>query len=168
MRLKLVVIRVRCCTTSIHYRPRRSKAVHTPRNIVCYPEHVWYNGNEDKVVEIELGRVPFRRLGDGPTTVVCLDSNTWHRMVPRRLGVRMGAGLDHRLVGCRRRAGEARINRVEIVEALYIGEDAHGGDIGLWTPGKGRCRDNSGRVADGCWIEGDVRSVTPKPQTASP
>lgn len=110
--LELVVIRVR-----------------RPRHIECHPEHIWYNCYKYKIVEVEFWRVPFRGLGNGSATVICPHSNSWLGIISFYFRGRIRAGVNNGLVGSGGGARESSIDRVQSINALYVGEDAHRGDI---------------------------------------
>ena len=104
----------------------KSCAVLTSRYIIYHPEHVWHNSHKYKVVEVEFGSTPFRRLCNWSAAVICLYTNPWNGIIS--LGswrCRIYAGINHCLVRGRRRTRESGINRIESVNAPNIGEDAH-------------------------------------------
>ena len=127
--LELVVIRVRRCSESDSILLGRGLIVRTPRHIECHPEHIWYNGYKYKIVEVEFWRVPFRGLGNGSPTVICPHSNSWLGIISFYFRGRIRAGVNNGLVGSGGGARESSIDRVQSINALYVGEDAHRGDI---------------------------------------
>ena len=126
--LELVVIRVRRCPKSVSILGR-GLIIRTPRHIESHPEHIWYNCYKYKIVEVKFWRVPFRGLGNGSATVICPYSNSWLGIISFYFRGRIRAGVNNGLVGSGGRARESSIDRVQSINASYVGEDAHRGDI---------------------------------------
>lgn len=102
--LELGIARVGFCGILVKVAESRSK-LHTSRNIICDPEHVRDDKNNDKVVEVELGGVPFRRLRS---------TALFGGRILLYTGV--GSGLDNVLVGSGRGRGKAGVEGVMVVE----------------------------------------------------
>lgn len=113
----------------VNNKPRLLLVVPTSRHIISHPEHIWHNNYEYKVIEVKLEGIPFRRLGNRSAAIICPHAHSRHGIISFRFVVWMGAGIDDGLVGSGGRARESGIDRIQSVNAPYVGEEAHRGDI---------------------------------------
>ena len=94
--------------------------------------HTFFQSNcyEHKIVEVELGRFPFRRLGNWSATVIC--PHTWPGNRVISFGVRsciVSPAVDDCPVWRPRGICKSCIDCIESVDAPDIGENTHRGDI---------------------------------------
>jgi hypothetical protein len=90
------------------------------RHGVCDPEHGWHRRAHQQIVEIELGRVPFRRLGSFAVSVQKL-------LLPVAI-------FAYGTVGYRRRGCETSVESVEAIDASE-GRENHGSIFGAIIDG---------------------------------
>jgi hypothetical protein len=132
-------------------KPSAVPMILTSGNIIRNPKHIWYANYEYNIVEVEFWGIPPGRLRKGSSSPFIRPPTrtTKRNIFPRTRNRRVNPCIYRWFICWGTGTRESRINRVHIIDALDIREDAHYAGIAWYfNAGKGLGEDEVYVFAD--------------------